>query len=140
MSEFKQSVFISLPVSHLSKSMDFYQSVGFTKKILFPENTGAWLFLTDAFSVVLLPHEKWKEFTDRVIPDAKKSAQFGLSISKESKAAVDKTIDQAVQAGGKADPNPVEEFEFMYGRSVEDPDGHILEFKWMDMSSMPPPF
>ena len=24
----------------------------------------------------------------------------------------------------------------MYGRSVEDPDGHILEFMWLDMAAM----
>ncbi len=34
------------------------------------------------------------------------------------------------------DPNPVENHGFIYGRSIEDPDGHIWEFKWMEMAAM----
>jgi predicted lactoylglutathione lyase len=39
--------------------------------------------------------------------------------------------------GGKADVNPVQDHGFMYGRSFEDPDGHIWETFWMDVSQMP---
>ncbi|OQW55036.1 MAG: hypothetical protein A4S09_17040 [Proteobacteria bacterium SG_bin7] len=137
MSQFKQSVFVSLPVSDLSKSIVFYKSIGLTQKMEFPNNEGAWMELSDTFSVMLITHSKWKEFTPRAIPDARKTAQFGLSITTESKETVTNMIEKGTKAGGKADPNPVEEFDFMFGRSLEDPDGHILEFKWMDMSAMP---
>lgn len=136
MSEFKQSVFISLPVTDLSKSIAFYRAIGFEQKIIFPENTGAWMDLSDTFSVMLIIHSKWKELTTRIIPDSKKTAQFALIVTKESIAAVDRMIENGANAGGISDPNPVEKFDFMYGRSVEDPDGHILEAKWMDMSTM----
>jgi uncharacterized protein len=29
----------------------------------------------------------------------------------------------------------VQDFGFMYGRSFEDPDGHIWEVMWMDMAA-----
>ena len=47
-------------------------------------------------------------------------------------------MDKARGAGGKADPTPVQDFGCMYGRSVEDPDGHIWEVMWMDASAAPP--
>lgn len=36
---------------------------------------------------------------------------------------------------GAADPSPVQEHGFMYGRSFADPDGHIWELAWMDMEA-----
>jgi predicted lactoylglutathione lyase len=30
------------------------------------------------------------------------------------------------------------DFGFMYGRSFEDPDGHIWEVMWMDPNAAPP--
>ena len=37
--------------------------------------------------------------------------------------------------GGKIDPTPTQDFGFMYGRSFEDPDGHIWEVMWMDLEA-----
>ncbi len=133
MSQFKQTIYVSLPVTDLSKSIAFYQAIGLTQNKKFSDPTGAFMVLSDTFSVVLITHEKWKEFTTRIIPDAKKSAQFGLIVTKESKIAVDSMVEEGARAGGKIDPNPVEDHGFMYGRSIEDPDGHIWEAKWMDM-------
>ena len=44
-------------------------------------------------------------------------------------------LDRAWSAGGKADPNPKQDYGFMYGRSFEDPDGHIWEVMWMDVAA-----
>jgi predicted lactoylglutathione lyase len=137
MNQFKQLVFVSLPVADLSRSTAFYQAIGFTIKMEFPDQGGIWMEWTDTFSVMLITHGKWKEFTPRLIPDAKTTAQFGLSLTRESRKAVDEFIERGAKAGGKSDPNPVEEYGSMYGRSIEDPDGHILEAKWMDMSTLP---
>ncbi|MBL7671830.1 MAG: hypothetical protein JNM39_15185 [Bdellovibrionaceae bacterium] len=127
---------MSLPISDLAKSIAFYRAIGFTQKMLFPDNSGTWMDLSDTFSVMLMTHAKWKEFTRRIIPDAKKTAQFGLSITKENKNEVDTMLENGTKGGGRSDPNPVEDHGFIYGRSIEDPDWHILEFKWMDMQAM----
>ena len=47
------------------------------------------------------------------------------------------TRDPKQPAGGKADPTPLQDMGFMYGRSFEDPDGHIWENVFMDMAAMP---
>lgn len=137
MSQHQQIVFISIPVSDLSKSIHFYQAVGFKQNPSFSDATGACMVWSDTFNLMLITHEKWKEFTTRTIPDARKSAQFALICMLETKAAVDQAVENGAKAGGKADPNPIEDMGFMYGRSLEDPDGHIWEPKWMDMSAMP---
>jgi hypothetical protein len=37
-----------------------------------------------------------------------------------------------------ADINPSQDHGFMFGRSFEDPDGHVWEVIWMDPSATPP--
>lgn len=130
-------VFVSIPVTNLSKSIAFYKAVGFTQNTQFSDETAACMVWSDSFSLMIITHEKWKTFTSRTIPDAKKSAQFGLICMLDSKTAVDQAVVNGAKAGGVADPNPVEDLGFMYGRSLEDPDGHIWEPKWMDMSAIP---
>ena len=44
----------------------------------------------------------------------------------------------AAAHGGTADINPVEDFDWMYGRDFIDPDGHVWGPKWMDLCRMPP--
>lgn len=137
MSPFQPSVFISIPVSDLPKSIAFYQAIGLTKSPQMADSSGgAWMVLSETFSIMLISHEKWKELTPRTIPDARKSAQFGLSMVLESRRAVEEWLENGAKAGGVKDPNPIDDYEFMYGRSLEDPDGHLIEAKWMDMSKM----
>jgi predicted lactoylglutathione lyase len=86
---------------------------------------------------MLLTHEKWATFTSKTIPDAHSTAQVLICVSADSREAVDGQVDKAVKAGGKADPTPTQDYGFMYGRSFEDPDGHIWEVMWMDPTAIP---
>ncbi len=130
----KQMIIISLPVTNLTKSVGFYLAIGFTRK--FSDKGSACMVLSDTISVMLITHSMWKGFTTRLIPDPKKSAQMALILSRDSQKAVDAMVEKGKKAGGKADPNPKEDYGFMYGRSLEDPDGHIWEPKWMDRVPM----
>ena len=59
-----------------------------------------------------------------------------LAFSRENREAVDAIVEQAAANGGVADPNAMQDHGFMYGRSFEDPDGHIWEPSWMDMAAV----
>jgi predicted lactoylglutathione lyase len=50
----------------------------------------------------------------------------------DSRQAVDDMIGKAKAAGANLDRSPVDDFDFMYGRSFEDPDGHMWGVSWMD--------
>ncbi len=130
-----QMIFVNLPVADLDRSKAFYEAIGFTNEPKFTDETAAAMQLSDTIAVMLLTHEKWKTFTTKDIPDAKKSAQVALCISRNDRDAVDTIVAAASANGGTADPNPPQDYGFMYGRSFEDPDGHVWEPMWMDMEA-----
>lgn len=127
-----QMIFVNLPVADLAKSRAFYEAIGFTNEPKFTNEMAACMVLSDAIYVMLLTHDFWKTFTTKAIPDSKRSAQLMLAISQDSRDAVDAIVDAAAKAGGTPDCNPKQDHGFMYGRSFEDPDGHIWEPNWMD--------
>lgn len=132
-----QMIFVNLPVADLAKSMAFYEAIGFTNNPQFTDETAACMVLSDAIYVMLLTHKKWATFTTKAIPDAHKTAQLMLAINRDDRAAVDQIVEAAGKAGGIADVNPMQDHGFMYGRDFADPDGHIWEPFYMDMSAIP---
>lgn len=128
----QRMVFINLPVADLQKAIAFYEATGATKNAQFSDETAACMVVSEAIYVMLLTHEKFASFTSRPIADARATAQMLLCLSAESRDAVDDFVSKAAAAGGQADPNPAQDHGFMYGRSVEDPDGHVWEVMWMD--------
>ena len=127
-----QMIFVNLPVADLAASRAFYEALGFRNEPKFTDETAAGMVLTEVIHVMLLTHDKWKSFTSKAIPNAKESAQVMLCLSRESRAAVDATLEAVAKAGGNADCDPPQDYGFMYGRSFEDPDGHNWEVMWMD--------
>lgn len=125
-------MFINLPVTDLKASMAFYEAVGAKNNPQFTDETAACMVFSDTIHVMCLTHDKWRQFTSKPIVDARTSAQVMLCISEDSKDAVIAMVENAQAAGGKPDPTPTQDFGFMYGRSFEDPDGHIWEVMWMD--------
>jgi predicted lactoylglutathione lyase len=57
-----------------------------------------------------------------------------LCLMVAKKEDVDKMIEGGGSKGGKVDPTKLPEMEGHYGRSVEDPDGHIWEIGCFTMS------
>src|SRR5690606_10417474 len=51
--------------------------------------------------------------------------------------AVDAMNEAAAHNGSTADINPRQDLGFMYNRNLADPDGHLWEAMWMDVSAMP---
>ncbi len=130
-------IFINLPVTDLAKSKAFYEAVGAPNNPQFTDDTAACMVFSEAIHVMLLTHDKWATFTSKAIPNAHESAQVLLCLSADSKEGVSDLVEKATAAGGKADPTPTQDYGFMFGRSFEDPDGHIWEVMWMDMSAVP---
>lgn len=56
-----------------------------------------------------------------------------LCITVENKEDVDKVVEEGDKKGGKKDPTTLPEMPGGYGRSVEDPDGHVWEVSWMEV-------
>jgi predicted lactoylglutathione lyase len=129
-------IFINLPVTDLARSMAFYEAIGASNVPTFTDDTAAMMRFSEAVNVMLLTHDKWRQFTSKTIPDAKTHAQVLLALSRDSREAVDAITGDAQSAGAVIDPTPKQDYGFMYGRSFEDPDGHIWEVMWMDMAAV----
>ena len=130
-----QLIFINLPVADLARSTAFYEAVGAAKHDQFSDGTASCMVLSDIIHVMLLTHDKFRQFTSKRIADAHGTAQMLLCLSTDSRGAVDAIVERATAAGGAPDPTPVQDHGFMYGRSFEDPDGHIWEVMWMDIEA-----
>ena len=132
-----KQIFVNLPVRDLPRAKAFYEAVGATNNPQFTDETAACMVLTDSIFVMLLTHAKWATFTKKPIVDAHQASEVMLALSAEDRQAVDKMVDAAGAAGGKADVNPPQDHGFMYGRSFEDVDGHVWETMYVDMSQFP---
>ena len=125
-------IFINLPVTDLAQSRVFLEALGAVNEPKFTDETAACMTLSESIHVMLLTHDKFKQFTHRPIADATAGSEVLLCLSADSREQVDSSVERAVLAGGTADPGPKQDYGVMYGRSVADPDGHIWEIMWMD--------
>jgi uncharacterized protein len=131
-----QMIFVNLPVTDLERSVAFYEKVGAAKEPKFSNEAAAMMRLSDTIAVMLLTHDFWRTFTSKPIVDAHRDAQVLLCLSADSPDAVDAQVEAAAAAGGAPDPTPKQDMSgMMYGRSFEDPDGHIWEVMWMDAAA-----
>ena len=128
-------IFVNLPVTDLPRATAFYEAVGAVKNEQFSDGTASCMVFSETIHVMLLTHDKFRQFTPERIADSKDTTEVLICVSAESRDAVDGTIDKAGAAGGRIDPGPKQDYGFMYGRSFEDPDGHIFEVMWMDVEA-----
>lgn len=128
-------IFVNLPITQLARSTAFYATLGATKNPKFSDETSTCMVFSETIHAMLLTHEKYRHFTSRPIADARATSSALIALTFDSRDEVNVTIDRAVAAGGQADPNPIQDHGFMFGRSVQDPDGHAWEIFWMDPSA-----
>jgi hypothetical protein len=129
-------VFINLPVSDLPRSLAFYRALGFALNPQFSDDTAACVVLGENMCVMLLTHDKFRQFTSLPIADASRQTQLLTAISLASRAEVDRVFAAVLAHGGRAF-RPTEDLGFMYTRAFADPDGHAFEPFYMDMSAFP---
>src|ERR1044072_8886288 len=114
-------IFINLPVADLARSNAFYEAIGARRNEQFSDHTATCMVISETISVMLLTHDKFRQFTPKAIADAKTTSEVLICLSADSRDEVDGTVSKASGAGGKADPSAKQDYGFMYGRSFEDP-------------------
>lgn len=130
----KNQIFVNLPVKDLAISRNFYTSLGFEINEQFSDPSGSCVVISDTIFVMLLTYEKFKQFTAKTIADATKSVQVLNALSMANRHQVDEMAVAALTNGG-TEARPAEDLGFMYTRAINDPDGHIWEIFYMDMSA-----
>jgi predicted lactoylglutathione lyase len=125
-------IFVNLPVRDLQKSRAFLEALGAVNEPRFTDETAACMTFSESIHVMLLTHDKFRQFTPRPVADANAGSEVLICLSADSRESVDSAVERAESNGGTADPARKQDYGVMYGRSVADPDGHIFEIMWMD--------
>lgn len=125
------TIFINLPVSNVAASRAFFEALGFTVNEKFSNEMAACVVISNTIYLMVLDHLTFASFTTKSIIDATASAGAIVSFGLDSRYEVDALADRALGAGGSAF-RPAEDHGFMYGRSFQDPDGHLFEVFYMD--------
>ena len=125
-------MFVNLPVTDLDRSKAFYTAIGFSINPAFTDHNAACVVVDEDHSYfMLLTREYFQTFTELPIGDPAVNPSVSTAIFLETREAVDKSVADGIAAGG-AEPRPASDYGFMYQRQLNDPDGNILEFGWMD--------
>ncbi len=93
------------------------------------------MIVSDEAFVMLLVKPRFQDFTKKNLVDPATHTEAILALSADSRDEVDAFADKALAAGGSLANDPLE-MGFMYGRSFNDPDGHLWEIVWMDPSAL----
>lgn len=131
-----KQIFINLAVTDLQKSMDFYTALGFTNNLQFSDDTGKCMAWSDSIFVMLLSHDKFKNFITKPIADTKSTIAGLFSLSLDSFDEVNTIIENGLKAGG-IEPTEMKDYGFMKQRTIEDFDGHTWEIFYLDISKFP---
>jgi predicted lactoylglutathione lyase len=131
-----KQIFINLAVKDLQKSMAFYTALGFTNNPQFSDDAGKCMVWCDNIFVMLLTHEKFKQFATKPIADTKSNVAALFSLSLDSVDELNSVMTNGLHAGG-IEPSEMKDYGFMQQRTIEDFDGHTWEIFYMDISKFP---
>jgi uncharacterized protein len=125
------NIFVSYPSDDLERSTAFYTAVGATINPLFSDENAVCFVWDENITTMVLKREFFATFTDRDVSKPVTGPQFQVAFSRDSREAVD-TVTEAGLAAGGSEPRPAEDYGFMYSRDLEDPDGNIIAFLFME--------
>ena len=131
-------IFVNLPVKDLTRSVEFFTSLGFGFDEQFTDETATCMIVSDDIFVMLLTEEEFQTFTPKRICDAGKFTEVLVCLSLESRANVEEMVAKAV-AGGGSTYNEPQDHGFMYAHGFQDLDGHIWELIFMESTAVKEP-
>jgi uncharacterized protein len=130
-----RKLFVNVPVSDLQRSIEFFETLGFSFNPQFTDATATCMLVGEDAYFMLLVKERFASFSKRPLGDPRQETNALFAVSVNSREEVDAMVHQAVAAGGSHAVEP-QDHGFMYGWSFYDLDGHHWEVFWMDPSAV----
>jgi uncharacterized protein len=126
------AMFVNLPVADLERAKAFYTAIGFTINPHMSDHNAACFVVEDGHSyLMVLARDYFQTFTERPIADPATTVLTATAIFLDTREAVDTAVAAGLAAGG-SEAQAAADYGFMYQRQLTDPDGHVLEFGYMD--------
>jgi predicted lactoylglutathione lyase len=126
-----KQIFVNLPVKDLARSVGFFGKLGYTFDPRFTDQNATCMIIGENIFAMLLVEPFFATFTPKPVADATRGTEVLVALSLDSRAAVDRIVEDALAAGAKRYCEP-KDHGFMYQWGFEDLDGHIWEYFWMD--------
>jgi predicted lactoylglutathione lyase len=134
-----KQIYINLPVTDLERSTAYYKALGFEQNPMFSDSHASCMKYSEDISVMLLTYDFYKNFIgEKTIADTVKTNSVLLALMLDSKEEVQEFADKAKENGGHYYMSDVnKDLDFMFSYEVVDPDGHIWEVGYMDITKFP---
>lgn len=128
-------IFVNLLVKSVAASRAFFGALGYGFNEQFSNEETACMVVDENIFVMLLEHQRFRDFITGEISDATKATEVLTCLSADSRAEIDDILAKALAAGAKP-WKPVLDMAPMYGCSFQDLDGHVWEYMYMDMAAI----
>ncbi len=129
--------FINLAVKDLKRSVEFYSKLGFSFNSQFTDENATCMIINENTYAMLLVEKFFASFLrGKQIADAGKTTEVLIAVGLASREEVDQFMEKGIAAGGR-EFREKQEYPWMYGRALEDIDGHSWEPFYMDTSKFP---
>ena len=128
-------IFVNLPVSDLARSTAFYQAIGGEKNEQFSDDTASCMVFSETIHVMLLTHDKFRQFTPKKIADAKTTSQVLICLSADSRDAVDDMVGKAKARAAAPIPARSRITASCMAAVLKIPTATIWEVMWMDVAA-----
>jgi uncharacterized protein len=125
------TIFVSYPTADLDRSKAFYTAVGATINPQFTDENAVCLAWEENIYFMVLKREFFATFTDKHVADPATTAPVQSAFTRDSREDVDTVIEAGLAAGG-SEHGPAQDLGFMYSRDLEDPDGNVVSFFFME--------
>jgi len=123
-------IFVTLPVTDLERAKAYYTALGCSLNPLFSDENAACFVWSEDIYFMAGTREMFATLTDRAVVDPREGASALVSLSRDSREAVDAVVEAGTGAGGTA--GEPQDLGFMYARDLFDPDGNGVQFMYME--------
>jgi predicted lactoylglutathione lyase len=127
--------FVNLPSSDIPRSRRFYEALGFSFDPRFTGDENLCVVVSDTIFLMVMTREKFAGFAPRPVGDPAKETSVLVALSRDSRREVEEFVAAALANGGTDNHKPQEMGDYMYGQSISDPDGNVIEVMWMDVEA-----
>ena len=118
-----KQIFINLSVKDLSKSVDFYTTLGFSINPQFSDDSGKCMVWSESIFVMIMTHEKFELFATKPIADTKSKLARLFSLSLVCVYDIHSRMEKGLKAEW-IEPHEMRDYGFIQQRAIEYCDGH----------------
>ncbi|MBC1578364.1 VOC family protein [Listeria seeligeri] len=126
-----EQIFVNLPVRDLQATTTFFTKLGFEFNPKFTDENATQMIIGKNIFAILLKEDFFQTFHKNALADTTKVREVLITISLESREAVDELVDLALSIGGETAAE-TQEYEYMYSRSFLDLDKHLWEILYFN--------